>query len=147
MTVKMAELYFDKNKEDLCIVDITHDVKESLKDSKLRNGIATIFVGCSTASIGTMKHDREHIKKMEKLLEKIAPSKNEYMHHKTCGDYHGNGADTNGKSHMRSAMFGPGISLPFMDGKLAIEDHNSIVLLDFDLIKRKRKVIVQVMGN
>lgn len=147
MAVKMEELYFDKPKEDLYIVDITREVRESIRDSRINDGIANIFVGCTTASICTMKYDPEHINMVKKLLEFVAPSKADYMHHKSCGDYYGNGGDTNGKSHMRSALFGPSINVPFKSQKLLLDKYDSIVLMDFDIIKRKRKVIVQMVGK
>ena len=147
MTVRTAELYFEKPVEDLYITNITSNVQKSVQDSRIRNGIATVFIGCSTASITTMRHDDENIKDVRAALERLAPSNIDYEHHKTCGDIYGNGGDVNGKSHIRSAIMGPSITLPLKDGRLMLETGQDIVLLDFDIIRRKRKVIVQIMGE
>jgi secondary thiamine-phosphate synthase enzyme len=147
MTVKTAEIFVEKPVEDLYILDITQKVAESIKESKVLNGLATVFIGCSTASISTMKHETEGIKDMRAALEKLAPSDIEYEHHKTCGDLNGIGGDNNGKSHIRSALMGPSITVPLKDGKLMLDDEQDIVLLDFDLIRRKRKIVVQIIGE
>jgi thiamine phosphate synthase YjbQ (UPF0047 family) len=60
---------------------------------------------------------------------------------------YGVGGDHNGKSHVRSAMLGPSITVPLKDSKLMLDQGQDIVLLDFDIVKRKRKVIVQIMGE
>jgi secondary thiamine-phosphate synthase enzyme len=147
MTVRTIELYFEKPVEDLYILDITPNVEKSIKESHIRNGLATVFIGCSTASISTMKHEPRSIKEMQDILEKLAPTDADYEHHKTCGDMYGTGGDTNGFSHVRSAIIGPSITLPLKDGRLMMDRDQDIVLMDFDHIKRKRKVIVQLMGE
>ncbi|MDE1871696.1 MAG: secondary thiamine-phosphate synthase enzyme YjbQ [Candidatus Micrarchaeota archaeon] len=147
MTVKTVELYFEKPVEDLYIIDITKDVQKSIDSSRIRNGIATVFIGCSTASISTMKHEPRSLKEMHEALERLAPSGADYLHHRSVADINGIGADNNGKSHVRSALLGPSITVPLKDGKLMLDRDQDIVVLDFDIIKRKRKVILQVMGE
>lgn len=147
MTVKTDEFYVDKNVEDLYIQDITQEVDKLVAKSSIRNGIVTIFVGCSTASISTMKHEPRSIEQMRQTLEVLAPSNANYAHHVSTGDLNGVGNDDNGKSHIRSALMGPSITVPLKDGKLMLDDDQDIVLLDFDLIKRKRKIVVQTMGE
>ena len=147
MTVRTVELYFEKPIEDLYILNITPDVDRSIKDSHIRNGIANIFIGCSTASISTLKHGSRSLKEMHDILERLSPSDADYLHHKSVADINGIGGDNNGKSHVRSALLGPSITIPFSDGKLIVDSDQDIVLMDFDMIKRKRKVIVQIMGE
>lgn len=147
MTVRTAELYFEKPVEDMYVTNITPDVQKSVQESRVRNGIATIFVGCSTASISTMRHNEENVKEIRAMLENLSPSGNNYLHHTTSADMYGVGGDLNGKSHVRSALVGPSITVPLKDGKLMLDSGQDIVLLDFDMVKRKRKVIVQIMGE
>ena len=137
MTIRTAELYFEKPVEDIYITNITMNVQKSVQDSRVRNGIATIFVGCSTASISTMQYNDENVKEMKAALETFTPSNSDYLHHKTSADMYGVGGDLNGKSHVRSAMMGPSITVPLKDGRLMLDSGQDIVLLDFDIIKRK----------
>lgn len=147
MAVITNEFYVDKSVEDLYIQDITKEVGKAIDSSSIRNGIVTVFVGCTTASISTMKNDPETIKEMRDTLEKIAPSDIDYAHHTSTGDLNGVGGDNNGKSHIRSTILGPSVTVPLKDGKLTLDDEQEIVLLDFDMIKRKRKIVVQIMGE
>ena len=137
MTIRTAELYFEKPVEDIYITNITMNVQKSVQDSRVRNGIATIFVGCSTASISTMQYNDENVKEMKAALETFTPSNSDYLHHKTSADMYGVGGDLNGKSHVRSAMMSPSITVPLKDGRLMLDAGQDIVLLDFDIIKRK----------
>ncbi len=147
MAVKTEEFYVDKPVEDLYISDITKQVEQLVDNSHISNGIVTVFIGCSTASISTMKHEPRSIKEMHATLEMLAPSGVEYAHHTSTGDLNGIGNDNNGKSHIRSAILGPSITVPLKDGKLTLDKDQDIVVLDFDIIKRKRKITVQIMGE
>jgi len=147
MTVKTLELYFEKPVEDLYILDITKSVQKSVDECSVKNGITTIFIGCSTASISTMKHEPLSVKQMHEMLERLAPTDIDYLHHRSVADLNGVGADNNGFSHVRSAILGPSITVPLKDGKLMLDSDQDIVLMDFDHIRRKRKVIVQIMGE
>lgn len=147
MTVRTVELYFEKPVEDLYIIDITKEIQKSIGESRIRNGITNVFIGCSTASISIMKHTPTNVREMHDILEKISPSDADYLHHRSVADLNGIGADNNGKSHVRSALMGPSVTVPLKDGKLMLDKDQDIVVLDFDIIKRKRKVIVQIMGE
>ena len=55
--------------------------------------------------------------------------------------------DGNGHAHVQAAMLGPGLTVPFSDGKLLLGTWQQIVLVDFDNRPRQREVIVQIMGE
>lgn len=122
------------------IVDITPKVSEILAKSEINSGMACIFVPGSTASISTLEYEPNLVKDMERALEKIAPEKGEYEHHKTWGD-------DNGFSHVRACLLKPGLSVPFENKKLILGTWQQIVLLDFDTRDRERRIIVQVIGD
>lgn len=129
-----------KTKEETDIVDITQLVSEKIEKSKMENGIVTIFVPGSTASISTIEYEPNLIKDVKNALERIAPSDIEYEHHKTWGD-------KNGKSHVRATLMGPSLTVPFKDKKLLLGTWQQIVLLDFDVPARQREIIIQLLGE
>ncbi len=129
-----------KTKEETDIVDITQLVSEKIEKSKMENGIVTIFVPGSTASISTIEYEPNLIKDVKNALERIAPSDIEYEHHKTWGD-------KNGKSHVRATLMGPSLTVPFKDKKLLLGTWQQIVLLDFDVPARQREIIIQLIGE
>lgn len=73
-------------------------------------------------------------------MEKIIPSNFSYNHDMT---WH----DGNGFSHVRAALQGASLQVPFYEGNLLLGAWQQIILIDFDNRARKRKVIVQVIGK
>jgi secondary thiamine-phosphate synthase enzyme len=72
-------------------------------------------------------------------MEKLAPSNIPYNHDKRWGD-------GNGFSHVRAALIGPSMNVPFSDGKLSLGTWQQIVFVDFDNRARTRTVLLQFMG-
>jgi secondary thiamine-phosphate synthase enzyme len=64
----------------------------------------------------------------------------EYRHHLRWGD-------DNGSSHVRAALLGPSVTIPFVDGALTLGPWQQIMLLEFDTRSRQREVVIQVMGE
>jgi secondary thiamine-phosphate synthase enzyme len=77
---------------------------------------------------------------VSELYERIIPSNEHYHHDDTWGD-------ANGFSHLRAALQGPSLTVPFNDGKLLLGRWQQIVLAEFDNRARKRQIVVQIMGE
>ena len=73
-------------------------------------------------------------------LAALAPEGIPYAHDKRWGD-------GNGFSHVRAALLGPSLALPFREGRLAVGAWQQGVLVDFDNRPRKRKVEIQLVGE
>ena len=80
------------------------------------------------------------MKDLPEFFEKIIPSKVPYHHDLT---WH----DGNGFSHLRSALIGPDITVPFTNRKLHLGTWQQIVFLEFDNRSRNRKVVIQIIGE
>ena len=74
------------------------------------------------------------------VLERIAPRGADYRHHLRWGD-------DNGSSHVRAAMLGPSLTIPFADGNLLLGTWQQIMLLECDLRPRKREIVIQIVGE
>ena len=122
------------------IIDITSRVNEILGKSKIKSGIACIFVPGSTASVSTLEYEPNLVKDLKRSLEKIAPEGGDYEHHKTWGD-------DNGSAHVRACLLKPGLTVPFENRKLMLGTWQQVVLLDFDTRNRQREIIVQIIGD
>jgi len=122
------------------IINITGSVAEIVRNSKIKSGIVTVFVPGSTASVSTIEFEPNLVKDVKDAYERLVPSDIKYRHKETWGD-------DNGKSHVRATLTGPGIVIPFQDRELLLGQWQQIVLMDFDVPSRERKVIVQVMGD
>ena len=122
------------------IIDITGKVADIIRKSKIKSGIACVFVSGSTASISTLEYEPNLIKDIKRALNKIAPEDADYEHHKT---WH----DDNGSAHVRACLMKPGITVPFENHKLLLGTWQQIVLLDFDTRPRDREIVVQIVGD
>lgn len=122
------------------IVDITSDVEDIVVESKITNGIATVFVVGSTASISTIEHEPALNEDMKEQLDKLVPSTLRSRHSETWGD-------DNGFSHIRATLMGPGITVPVSGQRLVLGTWQQIVVIDHDNRPRSRKIFVQVMGE
>ncbi len=122
------------------IHDITDRIRDHVASSGIGSGTVTVFVPGSTGGLTTIEYEPGLLKDLPALMEKLIPSDRPYEHDKT---WH----DGNGFSHLRSAMIGPDITIPFVSGKLTLGTWQQVVFLDFDNRGRQRKLIVQIIGE
>jgi secondary thiamine-phosphate synthase enzyme len=120
--------------------DVTAAVSSAVEESGLRAGTATVFVVGSTAGVTTIEFEPGAIADFNRLFEKLAPRDGEYRHHLRWGD-------DNGSSHVRAALLGPSLTIPVVDGALALGTWQQIMLLEFDTRARKRDIVIQVVGE
>ena len=122
------------------IQDITADVAGIVEESGLSDGIVTLFVTGSTGGVTTIEFEPGLVKDIPEALDRIAPMGKAYHHDAAWGD-------GNGFSHVRAALVGPSLTVPFSGGSLLLGTWQQIVLIDFDNKARKRKIAVQIMGE
>ncbi|MGD0478049.1 MAG: secondary thiamine-phosphate synthase enzyme YjbQ [Nitrososphaerales archaeon] len=122
------------------VVDITKDVQKAVRESGLKDGIATVFVSGSTATVTTMEFEPGLIEDFPKMLERVSPRGISYEHQKTW-------RDDNGRSHVKASLVGPSLSVPFVDGILALGTWQQIVFVELDIRPRTRKIVVQIVGE
>ncbi len=122
------------------IIDITRSVSSAVAGSQISDGIATVFVPGSTAGITTIEFESGVVADLKGAIERLAPQNISYDHDARWGD-------GNGFSHVRAALLGASLTVPFNNGALRLGTWQQIVLVDFDNRGRNREVIVQVMGE
>jgi len=122
------------------ILDVTPQVSTAVKESKLRDGTVTVFCPGSTGGLTTIEYESGALHDLEQVLDEIAPPDRDYRHHLRWGD-------DNGHSHVRSAMIGPSLTIPFVEGDLTLGTWQQIVFLDFDTRPRSRTLVLQIMGE
>jgi secondary thiamine-phosphate synthase enzyme len=119
--------------------DITAEVAAAAKESGVRNGLVSVFVPGSTAGVTAIEHEPGMIRDLQEFLDRSAP--------RDSGYHHNHGGDSNGHAHVRAAFIGPSLTVPLIDGRMALGTWQQIVLIDFDDRPRKREVIVQTVGE
>ena len=122
------------------IKNITDQVKDVVSSSEIDNGIVSVSVIGSTASITTIEYEPNLVKDMQEQLEKLWPEKMGTRHGRTWGD-------DNGFSHLRASFLGASESFPIKDGKVILGTWQQIIVIDHDNSSRSRNVYVQVVGG
>ncbi|MCI4625823.1 MAG: secondary thiamine-phosphate synthase enzyme YjbQ [Candidatus Magnetoovum sp. WYHC-5] len=122
------------------LINITDQLSSVLKASGVKKGILTVFVVGSTASITTFEYEPGLIKDMGELYEKLVPSNKTYHHDATWGD-------GNGFSHVRAALQGPSLTVPFEDSSLYLGTWQQVVIADFDNRPRNRSFVINIIGE
>ena len=139
MTVVTEQLSIQPSREG-DIIDITQDVSTTVSKSGLRNGIVTIFNPGSTGALTTIEYEPGLLKDLPNTLERLAPKDLLYEHEKR---WH----DGNGHSHVRASIIGPGITVPFTDGRLTLGTWQQLVFMELDVRRRNRNLILQIIGE
>lgn len=139
MAVFTREIELDA-KADADLLDITLQVGKAVNESRLKNGIVTVFVPGATGAVSTIEYEPGLLKDVPRALERIAPSNIDYEHHKTWGC-------DNGRSHVRATLIGPSLVVPFNEGRLILGTWQQIVFMNFDTRARRRKLVLQIIGE
>jgi secondary thiamine-phosphate synthase enzyme len=119
------------------ILDITPQVRRACGEAGVDEGVAHVFVVGSTAALSTIEFEPGAVEDLKNALEQIAPMDADYHHNEA---WH----DGNGYAHLRAALMKPSLSVPLVNGELALGTWQQIILLDFDNRPRKRTIHVQM---
>ena len=122
------------------IHDITDQITNVVSNSGLSSGIATVFCPSSTSALTTIEYESGALSDLRRLFNEIVPVNREYAHNER---WH----DGNGHSHVRAAVLGPSITIPFVQGQLTLGTWQQVIYVDFDNRPRQRQLIVQLIGE
>lgn len=122
------------------VIDVTEKVREIVSKSKIREGLACVFVVGSTAAVTTVEHEPGLVTDIRDAMDRLYPKSIDYEHHQRWGD-------GNGHSHIRASFVGPSLTVPVVDGNLMLGTWQQIVLLEFDNKPRTRELMVQIVGD
>jgi len=122
------------------ILDITPSVDRTIDQSGLKNGVAVIFCPSSTGALTTIEYEPGCLSDLRRLFDEIVPANRDYAHNLR---WH----DGNGHSHVRAALLGASLSVPFSAGNLLLGTWQQIIYVDFDNRPRSRELVVQLLGE
>lgn len=122
------------------IVDITEQVGLCLQEAGLEQGIVTIFCPSSTSALTTIEYEPGAVSDLKRLFDEIISPNRNYAHDAA---WH----DGNGHSHVRAALLGPSLTVPFAHKRLTLGTWQQIIYIDFDIRPRRRELVVQVLGE
>jgi secondary thiamine-phosphate synthase enzyme len=119
-------------------INITPQVEAALEKSGIREGM--ILVSAMHITAGVYVNDAEDglIHDIDEWLEKLAPFRKDYQHHRT--------GETNGDSHLKSLIVHHEVIIPVTTGKLDFGPWQQVYYAEFDG-QRPKRVIIKVMGE
>jgi len=120
------------------IVDITPEVRDIVRKSRVIEGMVHIFVTGSTAAVTTIEYEHGVLADLSRALSILAPDTIPYAHDRRWGD-------GNGRSHVKASIVGPSLSVPVTGNTPALGTWQQVVLLELDVREgRSRTIIVTV---
>jgi secondary thiamine-phosphate synthase enzyme len=119
-------------------INMTPQVETALRKSGIREGM--ILVSAMHITAGVYVNDAEDglIEDIDAWLEKLAPYRDDYRHHRT--------GETNGDSHLKSLIIHHEVIVPVTNGKLDFGPWQQIYYAEFDG-QRSKRVIIKAMGE
>ncbi len=137
--IKTTKLSLD-TRGNADIHDLTDAVAGAIRQSGLKNGTATIFCPSATSAVTTIEYESGALADLKRLFDEIVSPDREYAHNARWGD-------GNGHSHVRAALLGASLTVPFVNGQMTLGTWQQIIHVDFDVRPRRRELVVQLIGE
>jgi secondary thiamine-phosphate synthase enzyme len=119
-------------------LNITPQVQSVLERSGIREGMILVSAMHITAGIWVNDAEDGLIADIDEWLEKLAPFRQDYRHHRT--------GETNGDSHLKSLLVHHEVIIPVTAGRLDFGPWQQVYYAEFDG-QRKKRVIIKAMGE
>jgi secondary thiamine-phosphate synthase enzyme len=120
------------------LYDITADVVSLIKESKVRNGIASVYVRGSTAAVMIQENwDQSVQNDVVTLLSRMIPS----------GIWEHDRQDDNGDAHLKAGLIGPSETIPVIDSSPGLSTWQNIFLCEFDGPRERREIVVSIIAD
>ena len=116
-------------------LNITGDVEDIVRKSKVKNGICVIFSVGATSGLLINEDEPMLLNDLRKSLEKVAGENQIYQH------------SDNAHSHIRSGLIGNSQTVPVKDGQMVLGTWQEIMVANFDTRDREREIVVTVTGD
>jgi secondary thiamine-phosphate synthase enzyme len=139
MTVRTASISLNTH-GNTDIHDITRELIRLVEQSGLRNGTVTVFCSSSTSALTTVEFEPGALADLQRMFAELVPSNRDYAHNARWDD-------GNGHSHMRAALLGPSLTVPFVEKTLTLGTWQQVIHVDFDIRPRRRELVVQMIGE
>ncbi len=130
-------LYFNTPKRRM-LVRITDTVRDIVKKSGIKEGFCLVSAMHITAGIIVNDDEPGLHQDIWEWLEKLAPFREDYQHHRTGED--------NGDAHLKRILVHHQVVLPITNGDLDLGPWEQIFYAEFDGMRNKR-VVIKIIGE
>jgi secondary thiamine-phosphate synthase enzyme len=118
---------------DRLVTDITAAVRDFAR-AAAREGVVSVFVPHATAGVALIETGSGSEQDLADLLARTFPRDDRYVHR--------HGSEGHGGDHVVPAFVSPSITIPVLDGGLALGTWQSVVLVDPNRDNPRRTVVL-----
>ncbi|MBZ4663203.1 MAG: hypothetical protein JG776_905 [Caloramator sp.] len=117
-------------------INITNYVREAVKKSGVKDGLAVVFIPHTTAGVTINENaDPDVVRDMIVTLDKVYPVKGDYWH-----------MEGNSHAHIKASLMGSSCSVIIENGDLKLGTWQGIYFCEFDG-PRTRKFYVKILNG
>ena len=139
--MKIINLDLALNTKPKSLVDITFDVSQHVQNSKILNGLCSLYIKHTSASLIIQENaDPAVLKDIESFFNRIAPEDESLYEHNSEGP-------DDMPAHIRSLLTNTSLSIPIINSKLVLGTWQGIYLYEHRNRGYNRKVIVNIIGE
>jgi secondary thiamine-phosphate synthase enzyme len=120
------------------ILHITDTIREIVKKSRVQEGLVLVSAMHITAAVYVNDLEEGLFEDIWEWLEKLAPYRTDYKHHRTGED--------NCDAHLKNLIMHHQVIVPVTKGDLDLGPWQRVFYAEFDG-QRKKRMIVKVMGE
>ncbi len=123
------------------LYDITHKVAELVRSSGKNEGLVTLFIRHTSASLLVQENaDPSARRDLEAWLNRLVPENDELYTHTVEGP-------DDMPAHIKSALTATSLSIPLLEGRLALGAWQGVFLWEHRHRPGPREVLVNVIGS
>jgi len=121
--------------------ELTRTVVDQVRASSLHTGLATLHIQHTSASLLIQENaDPEVRRDLERFFARLAPDGDPLFRH-TCE------GDDDMPAHIRTALTAVQLSIPIMEGTLALGTWQGIYLWEHRTIPHTRRIVLHLLGE
>ncbi len=122
-------------------LEITGEVRRAIEGSSIRNGIVTVFVRHTSASLVIMENaDPSARHDLERFFEKLVPEDTPWFSHTLEGP-------DDMPSHIRMALTRTSETIPIHDGRMTLGNWQGIFLFEHRSAPHQREISLTILGE
>lgn len=121
--------------------DITREVAKIAADSRVRDGLATVWIHHTSASLIICENADPDVRRdLEAFVARLVPDGDRLFVHTAEGD-------DDMPAHVRTVLTQTSIGIPIADGRLVLGTWQGLYLWEHRTAPHRRKVTVTVIGE
>ena len=122
------------------LIEFTAELSRVVKQSQIQNGLSTLFIQHTSASLLIQENaDPSARSDLEKWFQRLVREDDSLFTHTYEGP-------DDMPSHIKSALTNTSLSIPIIDGKLALGRWQGVYVWEHRAKSTKRNVVVSVQG-